>query len=60
MNAPRPLTVAELIDYLRQFDGNAAVFLDYGPFNVAEVNKHEDEGKPYILLDQVDFRVEQA
>lgn len=60
MNETRPLTVAELIDYLQQFDGSAAVFLDYGPFNVAEVNKLEDEGKPYILLDQVDLRVEQA
>ena len=54
----RPLTVGDLIDYLSQFDPKAAVFVDYGPLNKTEVDKHEAKNKPYIVLDQIDFYVE--
>ena len=59
--AQRPLTVGELIDYLSQFPPEASVFLTASdPSDEREVNRHEDEGLAYIVMEQIDYYVESS
>lgn len=49
------MTIAELIDYLSQFDRNSLVLLDQQ--QATDLDQYE---RPYIILEVLDFSVERA
>lgn len=54
----RQITVAEFIDYLSQFDPSTQIFPDMGPDNKGQIMEGNSGDVPFIVLDQIDFRIE--